>query len=89
MLRHESGNLKFGFITPFGACCHCRHSVPAPCRLTMPPQLFGLWPGPTARGSGGRNDRRGFRIWNRSRLHYLRVHAFRWLDDTRFYPIYR
>src|ERR1035437_2655122 len=47
-----------------------------------PGRLFGLWPGRTTRGSGGRNDRRGIRIWNRSRLHYLRVHAFLWLDDT-------
>jgi hypothetical protein len=45
-------------------------------------RLFGLWPGRTARGSGGRNNRHGIRMWNRSRLHYLRVHAFRWLDDT-------
>jgi predicted DNA-binding WGR domain protein len=45
-------------------------------------RLFGLWSGRTARGSGGRNNRRGIRIWNRSRVHYLRVHAFRWLDDT-------
>gem|GEM_PF-6076934 len=46
------------------------------------PRLFWLWPGRTARGSGGRNNRRGIRIWNRSRLHYLWVHAFHRLDDA-------
>src|ERR1700724_2452881 len=46
------------------------------------PQTIGLWPGRTARGSGGRNNRHGIRMGNRSRLHYLRVQAFRWLDDT-------
>ena len=45
-------------------------------------RLFRLWPWRSARGSGGRNNRNGIRMWNRSRLHYLRVHAFRWLDDT-------
>ena len=46
------------------------------------PQLFGLWPRRPARSSGGRNNRHGIRMWNRSRLHYLRIHVLRWLDDT-------
>src|SRR3984893_6880821 len=38
--------------------------------------------GRTARGAGGRDGRRGDRIWNRGRLLYVRVHPLPWLDGT-------